>query len=71
MNTRSLRNIKIDNHYQPFIFGMQFKVLDGLGNHDTQQFGDQEVSFESVSNLRNGSAHTGKGWTLTDYWTTR
>jgi hypothetical protein len=47
------------------------KVLDGLGNHDTKPFGDDEVSFDSVSQLRLGSGATGKGWLLFDYWTTR
>eukprot|EP00093_Oithona_nana_P004755 04755.XXX_40063_40587_1 [CDS] Oithona nana genome sequencing. len=28
------------------------KILDGLGNHDTHPFADDEVSFDSISNLR-------------------
>ena len=47
------------------------KILDGLGNRDTRPFDDDEVSFDSVSQLRLGSGATGKGWLLFDYWTTR
>ncbi len=28
------------------------QILDGLGNHDTHPFGDDEVSFDSVDHLR-------------------
>jgi len=28
------------------------QMLDGLGNHDTHPFGDDEVSFDSVDHLR-------------------
>jgi hypothetical protein len=29
-----------------------FQILDGLGNHDTHPFGDDEVSFDSMDQLR-------------------
>ena len=47
------------------------EILDGLGNHDILPFGDDEVSFDSLTQLRNGSGGDAKGWHLFDYWTTR
>lgn len=46
------------------------QVLDGLGNHDTLSFADDEVSFDSVSNLRSGQSLREKGWVVIDTWTT-
>ena len=37
------------------------KILDGLGNHDTHSFADDEVSFDSISNLRLGQGLREKG----------
>ncbi len=49
---------------------MLFKVLDGLGNHDTHSFADDEVSFDSIANLRSGQSLREKGWVVVDTWTT-
>ena len=45
------------------------KVLDGLGNHDTHSFADDEVSFDSIPNLRLGQGLREKGWVVVDTWT--
>lgn len=46
------------------------KILDGLGNHDTHSFADDEVSFDSLWTLRRGQSLVAKGWTVVDAWTT-
>ena len=48
-----------------------YQILDGLGNHDTHPFADDEVSFDSISNLREDQSLRDKGWVVVDTWTTR
>ena len=42
-----------------------------MGNHDTHAFADDEVSFDSISNLRQDQSLRDKGWVVVDTWTTR
>lgn len=46
------------------------KVLDGIGNHDTHSFADDEVSFDNTLTLRMGQSLREKGWVVVDTWTT-
>ena len=48
-----------------------FQILDGLGNHDTHSFADDEVSFDSIANLRANQSLRHHGWVVVDTWTTR
>ena len=40
------------------------KVLDGLGNHDSHDFADDETTFDSYTNLVQMQDLSGKGWQL-------
>ena len=58
------------NRGQTQKFPFFLKILDGLGNHDTHPFADDEVSFDSISNLRENQSLRDKGWVVVDTWTT-